>query len=199
MRSLMIPAAAAAFMMACTPAQTERRSGDDTGAETGMRAGDTATTGTPMGDRAPSLSGIVSRLELANWAEIETSRLATTQARSAQVKEIARQLVTDHTKSRSELEALAKQKGIDVLPPEGGSTRQDTIGVLALKGLKGAAFDSAFVQAQIKVHQENLDAIQNQLLPSAQDEELRQYLEKTQADMQKHLAKLQQIQGQLSS
>jgi putative membrane protein len=207
MRSMMIPAAALAVLMACTPAQTERRSGADGGAETGMSgdaAGglsthDTATSGTATGDHAPSLSGIFSRLELANTAEIQVSKLGASQARSSEVKQIAQQLVTEHTKNRSELEALAKKKGVDVLAPAGGNTARDTSGVLALKGLEGGAFDSAFVKAQIEAHQANLDAIQNQMLPAAQDQDLRQYLEKTQAAMQKHLASLQQIQGQLKS
>ena len=199
MRCSVVSAVAAALVMACTPAQTERRGAQDAGAETGMNAADTASSGTPTGETAPSLSGLLSRLELANTAEIETGRLATTQARSPAVKQIARQLVTEHTKNRSELETLAKQKGVEVLDPAGGSTTRDTSGVLVLKGLKGAAFDSAFVVSQIETHEANLDAIRNQLLPSAQDQEVRRYLEKTQAAMQKHLESLQQVQGQLTS
>ena len=199
MRWSVVSAVAAALVMACTPAQTERRGARDAGAETAMNAADTASSGTPTGETAPSLSGLLSRLELANTAEIETGRLATTQARSPAVKQIARQLVTEHTKNRSELETLAQQKGVEILDPAGGSTTRDTSGVLALKGLKGAAFDSAFVVSQIETHQANLDAIRNQLLPSAQDQEVRRYLEKTQAAMQKHLESLQQVQGQLTS
>jgi putative membrane protein len=200
MRSRTIPAIAAALVMACTPAQTERRSADrDASTETGMSTPDTATTGTPTGEGAPSLSGIFSRLELANTAEIQTGKLATKQARSPAVRQIAQQLVTEHTKNRSELEALAKKKGVDVLSRAGGDTGRDTSGVLALKRLEGAAFDSAFVESQIQTHQENLDAIQGQLLPATQDSDVRQYLEKTQAAMQKHLTSLQQAQDQLKS
>ena len=43
-------------------------------------AGDTASTGTPAGEGAASLGGILSRLELANTAEIQTSQLAAKQA-----------------------------------------------------------------------------------------------------------------------
>jgi putative membrane protein len=199
MRSSVIPAVAAALVMACTPAQTERRGDRSAGAETGMSGSDTATSGTPTGETAPALSGILSRLELANTAEIETSELASSQAQSPEVKRIARRLVTEHTENRSELEALAKQKGADLIDAAGGSTKRDTAGVLALKGLQGAAFDSAFVAAQIETHRANLDAIQNQLLPSTQDQEVRRYLEKTQAAMRQHLASLEQAQQQLKS
>lgn len=202
MRRRTLPALAAAAVMACTPGQTERR-GDaaetgmaDTGAATTMTTGaDTATTGTPAGENPAGLEGIFSRLELANTAEIETSRLAATRASSAEVKQIAQKLVTEHTRNRTELEALARKKGITPLDRAGGSTARDTSGVLALEGLAGAAFDSAFVAAQIEVHQANLHAIRNQLLPSAQDADVRQYLEKTQTAMQGHLADLEQMQG----
>lgn len=209
MRSTMIPAVAAAVLMACTPGETERRGGaEGTGSpETGMAgdpAGglssqDTATSGTPTGDTPGGLSGIFSRLEMANTAEIQTSEIGATRAQSPAVKKIARQLVTEHTKNRSELEALAKEKGVDVLSPAGGNTARDTAGALALESLEGAAFDSAFVQAQIKAHQANIEAIQSQMLPAAQDADVRQFLEKTQAAMQKHLSSLQQAQGQLRS
>lgn len=208
MRFMTIPAIALAVLMACTPGQTERRQGGegDGSAETGMRgdgAGglssqDTASSGTPTGTGEASLSGIFSRLELANTAEIQIGELGTKQAQSPAVKKIAQQLVTEHTKNRAELEAMAKQKGVELVPRAGGNTMRDTSGVLALKGLEGAAFDSAFVQAQIEAHQTNLDAIQNQMLPAARDDQqVAQYLQKTQAAMQKHLTTLQQIQRQL--
>ena len=168
------------------------------GGETGMATGgDTASSGTPTGAGEASLSGILSRLELANSAEIQTSGLAAKQARSPAVKKIANLLLTHHQQNRTELEALAKQKGVDLVPARGGNTSRDTAGVLALRSLQGADFDTAFVAGQIEAHRTNLDAIQNQMLPAAQDAEVRQYLQKTQTAMEKHLANLQEIQGQL--
>jgi putative membrane protein len=190
--------------LACTPGQTERRgdaseSGMADSANVSTNPADTATSGTPTGANTAGLEGIFSRLELANTAEIETSRLGVSKAQSPKVKQIAQQLVTHHTQNRTELEALAKKKGITPLDRAGGSTTRDTSGTLALKGLDGAAFDSAFVAAQIEAHQANLDAIRNQMLPSTQDPEVRQFLEKTQTAMQKHLTSLRQAQGRSTS
>ena len=208
MRLMFLPAVAAAVVIGCTPGETERRGGGtaDGSAETGMTgdpaggfsAQDTASTGTPTGTGEASLSGVLSRLEMANTAEIQISKLGASQARSPEVKKIAEQLVAEHTRNRSQLEALAERKNVDLLARAGGSTRQDTSGVLALRGLEGAAFDSAFVGAQIEAHRANLDAIANQMLPATrEDAEVTAYLQKTQAAMQKHLANLQQIQRQL--
>ncbi len=165
--------------------------------ETGMAAGDTASSGTPTGEGEASLSGILSRLELANTAEIQTSEAATQRARSPAVKKMATQLLTHHRQNRTELEALAKQKGIELVAPVGGNTARDTSGVLVLKSLEGAAFDSAFVAGQVEAHRTNIDAIQGQLLPAARDPQVREYLQKTLASMQKHQRELQELQGQL--
>ena len=209
MRPKFAPIVGLAVLFACT--QNDRR---DTaaggGSEIGMSADttvgsdtvvgtDTASSGTATGAGDASLSGIFSRLELANTAEIQTSELAATQARSPEVRRMAQRLVTDHTKNRNELEALAQSKGVNVLPPAGGNTARDTSGVLALKSLEGAEFDSAFVAAQVEAHRTNIDAIRNQMLPAAQDADVRQHLQKTQTAMEKHLADLQEIQDQLQS
>jgi putative membrane protein len=186
-----------ALLLAC--GQGEREATPDAGTpggETGMAA-DTASTGTPTGQRPAGLEGILSRLELANTAEIQTSELAARQASSAAVKKMANTLLTHHQQNRKELEGLAKAKGVELVPASGGSTTRDTSGVAVLQGLEGATFDSAFVAAQIEAHRANLDAIRNQLLPAADDADVRRYLEKTQAAMEKHLAGLQDIQSQL--
>jgi putative membrane protein len=194
-----------ALLLACGEGGREGTPGAGAAGETGMSADtagmvsgdDTASTGTPTGTGEASLSGILSRLELANAAEIQTSELATKQAQSPAVKKMANTLLTHHRQNRTQLESLAKQKNVDLVPAEGGNTRQDTAGVLALRSLEGAAFDSAFVAGQIEAHETNIDAIRSQMLPSAKDAEVRQFLEKTQAAMEKHLAGLQEIRGQL--
>lgn len=209
MRGFIVPAAVAALLLGCTPGQTERRNGGegDGSAETGMTgdpAGglstqDTASSGTAMGDSAAGLNGVLSQLEAANTAEIQLSELGVKQAESPAVKDLSQRLVTEHTSNRKQLEALARQKGVDIIGRAGGSTARDTSGVLALEGMTGTAFDSAFVAAQIEAHQTNLQSIADQMLPAVQDPEVRQYLQKTQAAMEKHLASLQQLRGQLRS
>ena len=194
------------LLLACGPGDRESAPAGGADDESGMAAdtaavssaaGDTASSGTATGTGDASLSGILSRLELANTAEIQTSRLATEQAQSPAVKQVAEQLLAQHTKNRKELEALAQKKGVDLVPRAGGTTARDTTGVLALKRLSGADFDTAFVAAQVEAHRTNVNAIENQLLPAAEDPEVRSYLEKTHAAMQKHLTNLQEIQGQL--
>jgi putative membrane protein len=160
---------------------------------------DTASSGTPTGEGPASLSGVLSRLEEANSAEIETSKLAARQGQSPAVRQIAQQLVVQHDRNRKELEALAQRKKIELLGRAGGSTARDTAGVLALKGMSGREFDSTYVSGQIQAHRANIEAIQDQMLPAAADPDVHQYLAKTRADMEKHLAALQAAQQKLPS
>lgn len=193
-----------ALLLGCGGGERDTTPGGGTAGETGMTAdttvtgaaGDTASSGTPTGERDASLGGILSRLEIANTAEIRLSEVGTAQAQSPAVKEIANTLLTQHRKNRTELEALAEKQGVDLVAAAGGTVR-DTSGELALRSLEGAAFDSAFVAGQIEAHRTNVNAIRNQMLPAAEDADVRQYLQKTLAAMEKHLADLQEIQGQL--
>jgi putative membrane protein len=200
--SIVLPAVAV-VLSACSPGQTDRRQGAaDAGSSSDtITTGsvDTASSGTPTGEGTASASGILSRLEEANSAEIESSRLAARQGQTPAVRKIAQQLVLQHDRNRKELEALAQRKQIDLVGRAGGTTVRDTSGVLALKGLSGARFDSAFVAAQIQAHRTNIEAIQGQMLPAASDPDIRQYLEKTRAEMEKHLADLEAAQAKLPS
>jgi putative membrane protein len=195
MRPQVTPMMGLALMLACGGGRENPPAASGAG-ETGMAA-DTASTGTPTGEGKASLSGLLSRLELANTAEIQTSELAAKKAQSPAVKKIATTLLSDHQQNRTELERLAEQNDVNLVPPGGGSTTRDTAGVTALKSIEGAAFDSAYVAGQLEAHRANIDAIRNQMLPATQAAEVRQFLEKTLAAMEKHQATLQEIQGQL--
>jgi predicted outer membrane protein len=65
-----------------------------------------------------------------------------------------------------------------------------------VRQLQGAAFDSAFVNAQVKGHQEVLALLQS---AQAQNSELQQQVAAATKAVQEHLEKGQQLQQSLSS
>jgi len=195
MRSVLFPAAALGLLTFCSPANN-RRTG-----ETGM-ATDT-TTAHPSADSAsaaPSAeaatpTAILSQLYAANTAEIQLSKQAEKKASSPAVKRIAAKLASDHARNREEERALAQKLNISLTP-----AASDTATISAdLQDKTGRDFDKAFVEYQIKAHQDNIDKIQTQLLPAASNPEVKAYLQKTLAAMQGHLASLKQVQQQLGS
>ena len=64
----------------------------------------------------------------------------------------------------------------------------------ALKGKKGADFDRAYVDDEVKAHQQVLDTIDNQLLPNAQNPELKQLITSVRPVIAQHLDHAKQLQ-----
>jgi putative membrane protein len=209
MRSAILPAAALALLTFCSPGNNRQ---SDTGMASdgsgGMSSRDTAPSSAPApaatdtgGTTEATPAAILSQMNVSNTMEIQLSRLAAKQATSPAVKRIATQLVTDHSKNRQEVTALAKKLKVSLTPAAGGNvTAADSAAMPAdLKSATGAEFDRAFVQHQIQLHHSNMEKIQNQTLPAVQDTQVKAYLQKTLKEMQGHLATLEKTEQQLSS
>jgi putative membrane protein len=68
-----------------------------------------------------------------------------------------------------------------------------------LQGRSGPDFDKAFVQHEINEHRANIEKIRTQMIPAAQNEQIRSYLQKTVTDMEGHLAALERVDQQLGA
>jgi putative membrane protein len=194
MRSILTPAAALALLLFCSP---DRNRQDP---ETGMGAAG-ADSAAPAGDATPAPAAILSELSLANIAEIQFTRVAAKQATSPQVKQVARKLAADHSRNLEQLRALAQKLDLNLTPAEpGGGTGADNTALPAdLQGKSGPDFDRAFVRHEIEEHQANIEKIKTQMIPAAQDEPIKAYLQKTVTEMEGHLAALKRVEQQLGA
>jgi putative membrane protein len=206
MRSSLLPAAALALLTFCSPANNRRN--NETGMAQdgagGLSAHDTmpsaAAESTAAGAGMPSPASILSQLDVANTTEIQLSTLAGRKASSPRVKQIAKKLAADHAKNREEARALAQKLNLNLTPAAGQASAGDSTALPPeIQGKSGPAFDKAFVEHEVQDHQANIDKIQNQLLPAAQNPELKAYLQKTLTAIQGHLAALKQVDQQLRS
>ena len=209
MRSALLPAAALALLTFCSPGNDRQ---NDTGmandASGGVSSRDTAPSSAPApasagtrGSTEATAPAILSQMNVANTMEIQLSRMASKQATTPAVKRIATQLVTDHSKNRKEVTALAEKLNVSLTPATGGSvSASDSAAMPAeLQGKSGPEFDRAFVQHQIQVHQNNIQKIQTQMLPAVEEPQVKAYLQKTLKEMQGHLATLEKTEQQISS
>ena len=64
-----------------------------------------------------------------------------------------------------------------------------------LEGLSGAAFDSAYVEREVAYHQAVLDALDQTLIPSATNAELRTLLEQARPAFVAHLEHARSLQS----
>jgi putative membrane protein len=148
---------------------------------------------------APTDGQIVQILATVDTGEIEQAQLATSRATSPQVRQFATEMIDQHTESRAKGAQLAAQAGLslagskqgDELHAKGAQTKQD------LQNSEPTAFDDAYMQAQVKQHQEVLDLIDTKLTPAATNPDVRATLTTTRGMVQHHLTEAQQIAGSL--
>lgn len=102
---------------------------------------------------ATTAGGYASALALGNLFEIESSKLALERSNSPEVKKFAQMMVDGHTKSGEDLRAsYSAAGGSDPLPNVLDSRRAAEIE--ALRGKTALAFDTAYLDAQTKAHEE---------------------------------------------
>jgi len=206
MQKLWLSSAVLSLLVACSSNDNQR--GGDTGmadsAAGGLSSHDTmmsmpADSGAVEGNTTVTPAGILSQMNVANTTEIQLATMAAGKARSPQVKQIARKLVSDHTKNRQQVRALAQKLNVSLTPSAGGSvTASDSAAMPPdLASKTGADFDKAFIQHEIQDHQSNIDKLEKQVLPTIQNDQVKSYLQKTVTDMQTHLSSLKQIEQQL--
>jgi len=85
--------------------------------------------------------------------EVEAAKIALTNAQSADVKNFAQQMLTDHTKANKELKELATRKKIitpDALPAD------DQIHIDAMKKMNGSEFDKHYIAMMVTDHEKTV-------------------------------------------
>jgi|SRR6185436_19034189 len=104
-----------------------------------------------------------------NYAEIKLGELAQTKGVSAEVKELGKMMVKDHTKANSELMALAQKKSFSF--PEGPSN--DVISDYnSMNDLKGLDFDKKYSDKMVSGHKDAIDKFEK-AATDCQDAELK--------------------------
>jgi len=138
----------------------------------------------------------------ANDGEIETSKLAKTMAKDKKVKDFAAMMVKDHTAANKRHAALIKKAKIEAKDSELSTalTADTKTRVETLKGTeKGAAFDKAYIDAQVEMHTAVLSAIDTRMMPGVQNPELKAELTTTRAAVESHLNQAKEIQTALAA
>jgi putative membrane protein len=144
----------------------------------------------------PQIAAIV---VAANAVDSAAGELAKTKGSNQQVKDFGNMMVTDHAGVNRQAVDLVTRLG--VTPEQNPTSQSLTQGgeqnVQRLQGLSGAEFDRAYIDNEVQYHQTVLDAIDQTLIPSARNAELRSLLQTVRPAVQAHLDRARQIQGSL--
>jgi putative membrane protein len=122
---------------------------------------------------------IVAIFDAANTYDMETGQLAVSRSRNNEVSEFGKMLVRDHRAVRSQGRDLAKALNVKPTPPANFAlARQHVVAMRKLRGLRGRAFDRAFLQHEVDFHNAVIDAVTKTLLPAIQNAQLKDLVTK---------------------
>lgn len=197
MNRFVAAAAALALAAACGDSEAgEQPSTADAASTTAAAAPAPAAPAAAPAVTDPQIAAIV---VAANQVDIDAGELAKTKASDPRVKEFAQRMITDHSGVNQAASDLVTRLGVT---PEPNATSQKLTADgeasrTALQGQSGAAFDRAYVDGEVAYHQAVLDAIDQTLIPSAQNAELKALLEQTRPAVAAHLDHARQLQTSL--
>ena len=142
---------------------------------------------------------IASIVVTANQVDIDAGKLATNRATDPEVKKFAQLMVTDHTGVNKSAVDLATK--LRVTPQDNPTSQNLKSGGEAnltnLKGLKGGAFDRAYIDHEVAYHQAVLDAVDKTLIPGVKNAELKALLIKVRPAFVAHLEHAKHLQSTL--
>jgi putative membrane protein len=157
------------------------------------------TAGGAFAQAGPTDPQIAHIVVTANQVDIDAGKLAESKGSTADVKAFGKRMVIDHTGVNKQAVALVTK--LKVTPEDNPTSQSLKQGgednVKNLKGLKGAAFDKAYVDHEVAYHEQVLDAVDKVLIPNAKNDELKALLVKVRPAFVAHLDHAKMIQSKL--
>jgi putative membrane protein len=135
----------------------------------------------------------------ANNIDIELAKFAEPRIRNEQVRKFAATMITDHSAVNQQATALASRLGVT---PADNEVSQSLLKGAAdarsgIEGLRGAAFERAYMDREVAYHQAVLDALDELLIPTTSNAELKKLLADVRPAIAAHLAHAKKLQASL--
>jgi len=184
----LIPVAALATLIAaaCT-AKSDRQESDTATAVAPATAAAPESPPTPAAAPALNDPTIVAIFDDANTADIETGQLAAERGSTKAVRDFGAMLARDHKAVRQQGRDLAAKLGVTpTAPADSGSAKAHAEAIATLRSKRGAEFDRAFLDHEVKFHQDVINAVQSTLLPAIQNAELKELVVKVAPAFEAH-------------
>ena len=129
----------------------------------------------------PSAKGFIETVAISDMFEIESSKLAQEKADSSS-KTFAAKMISDHTKTSSELKAIAAKAKVEV-PTALDSSHQSKLD--KLKSLNGADFDKQYDADQLAAHKDAVSMFER-YAKGGDNKELKAFATKTLPHLKQH-------------
>ena len=150
-----------------------------------------------QGGSAPTDPQIVGIVVAADQIDIDYAKLAMSKTKNKQVTDFAQQMITDHSAVSNSVFGLAAK--LNVTPADSDTSNslkaQAQQMTQKLQGLKGKAFEKAYIDNEVAYHQAVVNATKTVLVPSAQNAELKSALQGAVPLFEGHLQHAQRVQS----
>ena len=135
----------------------------------------------------------------ANNIDISAGKIALQRSQNTLVTNFAERMITDHTAVLDSAVALVTKLGVTPVNNELVATlaEQSSNHEANLRSLSGNSFDKSYIGHEVAYHEAVIGVIENQLIPAAQNEELKALLVSVLPAFRAHLAHCQMIQQQI--
>ena len=158
----------------------------------------------PQAQKAsPSLTdaNIAAIVVAANSIDIENGKLALERSSAADIRQFAQTMITDHTGVNKAAVDLVTRLQVT---PVGNATSTGLVESAnatraSLRARSGADFDRAYIANEVDYHRAVLSAIDDALIPSAKNSELRALLVSVRPAIAAHLQHAESLKQQLAN
>jgi putative membrane protein len=135
----------------------------------------------------------------ANNIDISAGKIALERSKNASIKKFAERMVTDHIAVLNSAVALVTKLGVTPVNNELVATlaEQSSTHEANLLTLSGNAFDKSYIDHEVAYHEAVIGVIENQLIPAAQNKELKDMLISVVPAFKAHLEHCQMIQKKI--
>ena len=140
---------------------------------------------------APSTADFVREAAISDIFEIQSSQLAEQKDVAAPVKTFAQQMITDHTKTSTELKSIVQTNELKAsIPTDLDSSHAKMLDTL--RGLNGGDFTKQYVSDQVSGHKDAVSLFQR-YAKSGTDTSLKDWAGKTEPTLEHHLQMAQDL------
>ncbi len=145
-----------------------------------------AKTEKPLSD-----AEVLSVAETAHKGEIQMADIALKKGSSPEVKQFANMMKNMHQQGLDSGKKLAQKANLSPAESDATTTLKTETEktVTELKDKKGKDFDRTYMDAQVKAHKDVLEMIDNRLLPSAQNADVKAMVSTMRTQVAEHLTK----------
>lgn len=159
-----------------------------------------AVAGSAAEGSGPTDPQIAAIVVTANQVDIDAGTLAKSKAQAAPVREFAQLMITDHTGVNKAATDLVQQLHVTPVssPTSESLQKGGDENLAALKKLSGASFDKAYVDHEVTYHEAVLSAVDQTLIPNAQNAQLKALLVKVRPAFVAHLEHAKRLQADLA-